>query len=212
MEKESIKYTFVCDPDNCDTLIEVTCASGFEYPNGVIELTCPCGRKMSYISATIQPSTTNEKEDKMETTTQFLENQVQQLLQLRENHEVLIESLQKQITEMSAKLGSDHTNCDYWKKENGRVQSQIIDVVDELIAGNWTDVDDIANTLCEIIDYNPVKEIEFTATMRFTGRIEVPAREADDFDLNSVLEDAYIEINHGDVVIDGYHLEDAEEC
>lgn len=212
MTNESIKYTFVCDPDNCDTLIEVTCASGFDYPNGVVELTCPCGRKMSYISATIQPLKINEKEDKMETTTQFLENQVQQLLQLRENHEVLIESLQKQITEMSAKLGSDHTNCDYWKKENGRIQSQIIDVVDEIVSGNWTDVNDIANTLCEIIDYEPKKEIEFTAVMHFHGRIEIDAREAEDFDLESALEDVYVDINNGDVVIDGYELYNADEC
>lgn len=186
------KYTWVCTGD-CDALIEYTFKDGFGWPNGVMELTCPCGSNCTLVSqedATILP-TTNEKENQMENVTiDFLNNQIKILQTTLENHK----------------------NCDYWKSENGRVQSQIIDVVDELIAGNWTDVDDIANTLCEIIDYNPVKEIEFTATMRFTGRIEVPAREADDFDLNSVLEDAYIDINHGDVVIDEYHLEDAEEC
>lgn len=186
------KYTWVCTGD-CDALIEYTFKDGFGWPNGVMELTCPCGSNCTLVSqedATILP-TTNEKENQMENVTQdFLQNQINMLQATLKNH----------------------SNCDYWKSENGRVQSQIIDVVDELISGNWTDVDDIANTLCEIIDYNPVKEIEFTATMRFTGRIEVPAREADDFDLNSVLEDAYIDINHGDVVIDEYHLEDAEEC
>lgn len=125
--------------------------------------------------------------------------------------EVTKDFLQNQINMLQATL-KNHSNCDYWKAENGRVQGQIIDVVDEIQAGNWTDVDDIANTLCEIIDYNPVKEIEFTATIRFTGRMEIPVGEYDGFDLTAALEDAYVDINNGDIVIDGYEIEDAEEC
>ena len=147
----------------------------------------------------------------MEATTQFLENQIQQLSQLRENHEVLIESLQKQITEMSAKLGSDHTNCDYWKKENGRVQSQIIDLIDSFYE-NGDDAEYIVVQLSNIIDYLPTKEISFTATMNFTGTISIPANEAEDFDLTDALEQAYVDINYGDVVIDSYELYDANEC
>jgi hypothetical protein len=107
---------------------------------------------------------------------------------------------------------ANHKNCDYWKAENGRVQSQIIDVIDEIYSGNWNDVNDIAQNLCNIIDYQPTKEINFTATMSFSGTIQVPANEAEDFDLHSALEDAYVDINHGDIVIDSYELYDAEEC
>jgi hypothetical protein len=65
----SSKYTFVCDPDECDTLIELTSSDGFGFPSGVTELTCPCGRKTTLLSvehSTIQPTTT--KEGKMEST------------------------------------------------------------------------------------------------------------------------------------------------
>ena len=48
---EWIKYTFVCDPDECDTLIEVTCKLPFDFPNGEVAMTCPCGRKMQWIMA-----------------------------------------------------------------------------------------------------------------------------------------------------------------
>ena len=48
--------------------------------------------------------------------------------------------------------------------------------------------------------------------MSFTGRIDVPANEANDFDLESVLSEAYVDINNGDVVIDSYDLYDANEC
>jgi hypothetical protein len=192
MEITWTKYTYVCDPDECDSLVEYTCGDTFGFPSGdVRQFTCPCGRNMQLLSvepATIHP-TTNE-EEKMEKTTNYLEEQIRILQDALKNHQ----------------------NCDYWKAENGRVQSQIIDVVDEINSGNWTDVDDIANTLCEIIDYNPVKEIEFTATIRFTGRMEIPVGEYDEFDINEALSDAYVDINNGDIVIDGYELEDAEEC
>jgi hypothetical protein len=81
----SSKYTFVCDPNECDSLIELTSSDGFGFPSGVTELTCPCGRKTTLLSvehATL--STTNQtKEEKMETTTdnyymtrEFLESQL----------------------------------------------------------------------------------------------------------------------------------------
>lgn len=126
----------------------------------------------------------------MEATTTFLHEQIRMLQDTLKNHQ----------------------NCDYWKNENGRVQSQIIDVIDEIVAGNWHDVQDIANSLCEIIDYNPTKTINFTATISFTGQIEIPAADAEDFDLESALEDAYVDINNGDIVIDSYELYDANEC
>jgi hypothetical protein len=44
----SIVYSFVCDPDECDTLIEVHTVH-FGFPNGVVEMKCPCGRMMQYI-------------------------------------------------------------------------------------------------------------------------------------------------------------------
>jgi hypothetical protein len=117
--------------------------------------------------------------------------------------------LRERITKLENDL-INHSNCDYWKAENGRVQSQIIDVIDEIYAGNWVDENDIANTLCQIIDYSPTKEINFTATMSFSGTIQVPANE--EVDLEEILGEAYVDINHGDVVIDNYELYDANEC
>jgi len=66
----SSKYTFACDPDECDCLIELTSSDGFGFPSGVMEITCPCGRKPTLLSvehATIQPTET--KGNTMEETT-----------------------------------------------------------------------------------------------------------------------------------------------
>ena len=44
------KYTFVCDPNECDTMFEVTTSDGFGFPSGVTQLKCPCGRDTTYVS------------------------------------------------------------------------------------------------------------------------------------------------------------------
>jgi hypothetical protein len=44
------KYTFVCDPDECDALLEFTARDGYGFPNGIVSMQCPCGREMIYIS------------------------------------------------------------------------------------------------------------------------------------------------------------------
>mgnify|MGYP006282535439 FL=1 len=69
-----MKYTFVCDPNECDSLLEFTARSGFDFPSGVIGITCPCGRQMQYISANIIEQENKEKEP-METT-EYLQGQI----------------------------------------------------------------------------------------------------------------------------------------
>ncbi len=44
------RYTFICDPDECDALLEFTARDGYGFPNGVVRMYCPCGREMQYIS------------------------------------------------------------------------------------------------------------------------------------------------------------------
>jgi hypothetical protein len=44
------KYTFVCDPDECDALLQFTARDGYGFPLGVVQMKCPCGRMMNYIS------------------------------------------------------------------------------------------------------------------------------------------------------------------
>ena len=46
----SAKYTFVCDPDECDSLLQFTARDGYGFPNGSVQMKCPCGRMMNYIS------------------------------------------------------------------------------------------------------------------------------------------------------------------
>ena len=42
-------YTFVCDPDHCDSMIQFHARDGYGFPNGMVKMTCPCGRTMQFI-------------------------------------------------------------------------------------------------------------------------------------------------------------------
>lgn len=44
------KYTFVCDPDVCDSLVEFTARDDFNFPKGEVTMKCPCGREMIWIT------------------------------------------------------------------------------------------------------------------------------------------------------------------
>ena len=191
MEKWN-KFTYVCP--TCDALIEYTLSlSNIPHDIDVTELTCVCGGKCTLLSvhdATILPIP-EKKEEIMETMTSTY--------------------AESQIADLKAQL-ANHQNCDYWKSENGRIGSQLIELVNDAYESD-KDAEEILTEICSIIDYEPKKEIEFTATIRFTGRIDVPMSEyTNGFDLSDVLGEAYVDINNGDVVIDGYDLEDAEEC
>jgi hypothetical protein len=184
------KYTFVCDPDECDTMIEVTC-DAYGFPSGVTELTCPCGRKMQYLSvqnATILPSTTTKEES-------MIENALPEVT--------------AKIAELEAQL-RNHQNCDYWKSENGRIGSQLISLINDAYE-NESEASDILEAVCEIIDYNPVKTIQFEGVIHFSGSMDIPMNEVAEFDLTQALEDVYVDINNGNVVIDNYELYSVEE-
>jgi len=190
MDQKWIKYTYVCH--TCDSLIEYTST------RNVMDITCECGGTTGQVSvedATILPIT-KKKEDTMETMTDnFMQTKIIELEDI--------------ISRQNSAL-TTHQNCDYWKSENGRIQGQIIELINDAYTED-IDATNIVESLCEIIDYEPKKEIEFTATIRFNGRIDVPLIELNDFNLMDALSDAYVDINNGDIVIDDYDIEEAEE-
>jgi hypothetical protein len=44
-----MRYTFVCDPDECDALLEFIIPDGKEFPSEKVEIVCPCGKDMHWI-------------------------------------------------------------------------------------------------------------------------------------------------------------------
>ena len=219
-ELVSSKYTFVCDPDECDSLVELTTVDGFGFPNGVIRNTCPCGREMSYISATIlsseQPTT---KEEKMESpSTEITTPTVPDTY----NSNLLV--TYKVIRGYSdAEYTTDKVASIEWDLHNGR-QSQKrvttllsqIDAVKEIICEAYADSSDqdTLREIAEALSIELIKEVEFTASIEVTGTYSYNILENDyDLDLESEVTDAlYADSNNGNIEIGDTEVCNVREC
>jgi hypothetical protein len=211
-ELVSTKYTFACDPDNCDVLIELTSSDGFGFPSGVMEITCPCGRKpvlLSVVNATIAP-TTQTKEEKMEepTTTTIPDTY---------NPNLLV--TYKVIKGYSdAEYATDKVTSIEWDLHNAR-QSQKrvgvfedkINTVKDIITEAYEDSEDkdTLRAIAEALSIELVREVLFTATLEVSGTYTYNILDSDyELDLDSEVTDAlYAESNNGNIQID-----DTEVC
>jgi len=213
-ELVSTKYTFACDPDNCDVLIELTSSDGFGFPSGVMEITCPCGRKpvlLSVVNATIAP-TTQTKEEKMEETTT-------PAVTVPDTYNANLLVTYKVIRGYSdAEYATDKVASLEWDLHNGREsQKRVslylskIDAVKEIICEAYADSgdQDTLREIAEALDIELVKEVQFTASVEVSGTYSYNILENDyDLDLESEVTDAlYADSNNGNIQID-----DTEVC
>jgi hypothetical protein len=183
------KYVFVCDPDECDTLIEVTCVSGFDFPNGVIKHTCPCGRQMTYISATILTSEQPTKEETM--IANALPEETESVSELR-----------GQITSLEyvSKTLKESVN-NYYAKEQ-RLRSYLVD--------NAEDMEHHASEIAEIFDIPLTREVEFEATVIVRGTLEVEIFGGIDIE-DYISENLTVDSFNGDVSIFDYSVDSVSQ-
>ena len=204
-ELVSSKYTFVCDPDECDCLIELTSSDGFGFPSGVTELTCPCGRKTTLLSvehATIAPTTT--KEEQMETTTPAV------TVPDTYNSNLLV--TYKVIHGYSdAEYATDKVASIEWDLHNGR-QSQKrvttllskIDSVKDIITEAYADSDDqdTLRAIAEALDISLTREVEWSATIEVSGTLTIDLLEdtVDDVE-QEIYDNLYVDSQNGQIEI-----------
>ena len=55
------------------------------------------------------------------------------------------------------------------------------------------DSEEIVSDICSIFGFNPTKEIEFEATARITGTVDIPLSELKDFDIDNI--DLYVNVD-----------------
>jgi hypothetical protein len=213
-ELVSTKYTFACDPDECDVLIELTSSDGFGFPSGVMEITCPCGRKpvlLSVVNATIAPIT-QTKEEKMEDTTT-------PAVTVPDTYNSNLLVTYKVIRGYSdAEYATDKVASIEWDLHNGR-QSQKrvttllsqIDAVKEIITEAYEDSEDkdTLRAIAEALSIDLVREVLFTATLEVSGTYTYNILDSDyELDLDSEVTDAlYADSNNGNIEIN-----DTEVC
>ena len=162
---------------------------------------------LSVADATIPPVTTT-KEGTMETTTNYDAN-------------VLV--TYKDITDGVTTYPTLKVNELEWKLERIKrleqqlsfSNGQISRIIENLSEDGWFnpnyEKEEVLNDLCEILDYEPKKEICFEGTIHFSGRVDVKLSELEDFDLDDMLSELSVDVYNGDVVIDDYSVEDVRE-
>jgi hypothetical protein len=205
----SSKYTFACDPDECDCLIELTSSDGFGFPSGVMEITCPCGRKPTLLSvehATIQPTET--KGNTMEETTTigsdaFHSPAVEYNPNLLVTYKVLHGySDPEYTTSKVASLEWDLHNGRQSQKTVSLLQSKINTVKDIILeAYEMSDDQETLQSIAEALGIELTREIQFTATVEVSGTVTLNLLE--DYDLESEITDClYVDANNGNITID----------
>jgi len=218
-ELVSSKYTFVCDPDECDCLIQVTTSDGFGFPSGVTELTCPCGRKTTLLSvehATIAPIT-QTKEEKMEEATSM--------------HDLPLSDSEKYNPDLlvTYKVLSGYSDPTYatdkvrnieWELHNSRTNSKAVSTlnnkigtVKDIICEAYPDSDDqeTLRAIAEALDIELTREIQWTASIEISGIMTVDLLE--DVDVESELYDSlYADSHNGNIEIVDSEVCNAREC
>jgi hypothetical protein len=199
------KYTFICDPDECDTLIEVTCRD-FGFPNGVTELKCPCGKMMTYVSvldATIDP-TTKKEETNMDTLTEtpaqtmtldWVENDITTTKTYTEND---IRAMYWNNKNLAQKQNE-------WYKKESQLRTLLHDVY------NDSEDKETLEQIADIFDVPLTKEIEATAWVRVDMTIEVDMREGD-YDIEDLVRNNLTIDSYGsEISVNDFDVERVEE-
>ena len=213
-ELVSSKYTFVCDPDECDCLIELTSSDGFGFPSGVTELTCPCGRKTTLLSvehATIAPSTQTKEEKMEETTTPAVTVPDTYNPNLLVTYKVIRGySDAEYATDKVTSIEWDLHNARQAQKHNSVYQDKI-NTVKDIITEAYADSDDqdTLRAIAEALGIELVREVLFTATLEVSGTYTYNVLDSDyELDLDSEVTDAlYADSNNGNIEIN-----DTEVC
>jgi len=221
-ELVSSVYTFVCDPDECDCLIQLTSSDGFGFPSGVTQLTCPCGRKTTLVSvehATIASLNQTKEGNTMDGMT--VEN-----LPLSDSEKYNPDLL---VTYKVIRGFSDETyetdkvrNIE-WELHNSRTNSKAISslqnkigLVKDIISEAYADSQDqeTLQAIAEALEIELVREIEWSASIEVSGVITVNLLEDTHFDLDSEIEDAlYADSHNGNIeVVDQEICNVRENC
>jgi len=202
------KYTWVCTGD-CDALIEYTIKDGFGWPNGVMQLTCPCNSRCTLVSvedATIPYTDTPlTKEEPMETETPAV------IVPDTYNSNLLV--TYKVIRGYSdAEYATDKVTSIEWDLHNGRQSQKTvgvlngkIDTVKDIITEAYADSDDkeTLRAIAEALSIELIREFEFTASIEVSGTYSYNIlEEFGDLDLESEVTDAlFADSQNGNIEI-----------
>ena len=216
------KYTWVCTGD-CDALIEYTYKDGFGWPNGVMQLTCPCNSTCTLLSVedvTIPYTDTPllTKEEPMEETTYGAT--VTPVVPESYNANLLV--TYKVIHGYSdAEYATDKVASIEWSLHNGRQSQKTvnvlngkIDAVKEIITEAYADSDDqeTLRSIAEALGIELTREVEWSATIEVSGTIQLDLLADSDTDVEQeIYDNLYVESQNGNIEVGDVEVTNVRE-
>ena len=211
------KYTFVCTGD-CDALIEYTFKDGLGWPNGVVEITCPCGTLCTYLSvedATIQP--TNER-NTMETDTYGATVTPAVTVPDTYNANLLVTykvikgySDPEYATDKVASIEWDLHNARQTQKSNAVLHDKI-NTVKDIITEAYAESEDqdTLRAIAEALGIELTRTVDWTATIEVSGTIELDLLE--DYDIeDEITDNLYVDSQSGGIEIGDQYVTNVRE-
>ena len=174
------KYTFVCDPNECDTMFEVTTSDGFGFPSGVTQLKCPCGRDTTYVSF-IDSTSLDVHRDSQPTERSNTMSTVQQFEAEAFNAE--IGTLKQQVDALTIDLATQRSIVDEHRRKVKKLFTSINDFIEENDCDEDGDIslselDDILDTVYNNrLVFEKLYEVQVTYTIDAT--FEIRAKDED---------------------------------
>ena len=210
------KYTWVCTGD-CDALIEYTLKDGFGWPNGVMQLTCPCNSTCTLLS--VEDATIPYTDSPLPTKEETMEETTTPAVTVPDTYNANLLVTYKVIhgysdatyeTDKVASIEWALHNARQTQKSNGVLNGKI-DAVKEIICEAYADSQDqdTLREIAEALGIELIKEVEWTASVEVSGTYSFNILENDyDMDLESEITDAlYAESSNGNIEIN-----DQEVC
>jgi hypothetical protein len=201
------KYTFVCDPNECDTMFEVTTSDGFGFPSGVTQLKCPCGRDTTYVSFIDSTSLDVHRDSQPTERSNTMETAYEGPVVTEDQQQIVY--LKERIDALTVDLATHRSIVDEHRRKVKKLFTSINDYIEENDCEQDGDISlsELDDILSDVYNnrlvFEKVYEVQITYTIDAT------------FEIRAANEDAAKEIAEDigictDPVFD--HDEDPTEC
>jgi hypothetical protein len=190
---------------------------GFGWPNGVMQLTCPCNSNCTLLS--VEDVTIPYTDTPIETKEEKMEDTTVTTTPIPESYNSNLLVTYKVIRGYSdAEYATDKVTSIEWDLHNGRQSQKTvgvlngkIDTVKEIICEAYADSQDqdTLRDIAEALGIELIKEVQFTASVEVSGTYSYDIlSDYSEYDLDSVITDAlFADSNDGNVQVD-----DTEVC
>ena len=188
-------------------MIEVTC-DDYGYPSGVMQITCPCGRKLDILS--VQDATINTPTKERE---QMLDNVEAPSIESTYNPNLVV-TYKKIHGYSDPEFATDKVVNLEWELHNGRQATKRLGMLESninevrnYIQDAYADSSDKESLteIASILNIELTKTVTIRATIDVDIEVELELEEANDFDAHYFLQDELcIDSNNGNVSIDSW--------